>query len=266
MRRNLTTRPTPTPARRGFTLADLLAVVGCAGFALALLVPFLSRSAAAAKRVGCQNNLKQIGLATANYEGMHRAFPSGPAAVAGGGAPLSWKARLLPFLDMGRAAEGLDFSKPLSAGQNVKLSNLGLSIGNCPSDRGAGGSYAGVRHHEDTPPAPTDTGVLRVGAPVRSGMVTDGLAHTLLCGEKRDAGVFGGWAALGPGSVRTGHAPPGDDAAFGFAGHHGSAGGAYFAICDGAVRWVPAATDDDVFARLCRFADGALQPRWGVMR
>ena len=255
---------TETAPRRGFSLPDLLCVVALVGFALTLMIPAVARTSEAARRVQCLNNLRQIGLATTNYTGFDGRFPSGPAAVAGGGAPLSWLARLLPNLDQAAASDGLDFSQPLDAPANVGLSGLGVSVFRCPSDRGAGGSYAGARHHRDAPPAPTDTGLLRLGAPVTPAMCADGLSNTLLCGEKRDAGVFGRWAAAGTGSLRTGHAPPGSDPVAGFAGHHG--GGAYFLSADGAGRWCPDAVDPAVFVRLCRFEDGEIPPSWPVMR
>ena len=256
--------PPNARGRGGFALADLLCVIVIAGVVLALMVPALNRSSEAARRVGCLNNLRQLALATTNYEGWYGAFPSGPGAVPGGGAPLSWHAVLLPYLDQQAAAEGLDFSQPLSAPMNVKLGGFLIASLRCPSDPTTGGGYAGVRHHENTPPAATDTGLLRLFAPVAAATCTDGLSNTLLCGEKRDVGTLGGWAAAGPGSLRTGHVPPGADPANGFAGHH--AGGANFALGDGACRWVPDATDAGVFARLCHMADGELPAEWGPVR
>ena len=239
-------------------------MIAIAGVVLSLMVTAMGRSAEAARRVQCLNNLMQIGLATAQYEAFHGAFPSGPMTVDGGGEPLSWRAVLLPYMDQQAAAVGLDFSQPLDAPMNVKLRGMLLPSLRCPADPTTGGSYAGVRHHEHTPPAPTDTGLLRVGASVTAATCFDGLSNTLLCGEKRDAGAFGSWAAVGPGSLRTGHAPPGADPAAGFAGHH--AGGANFVRGDGAARWVPDAVDPDVFRRLCHMADGELPAQWGAVR
>ena len=163
-----------------------------------------------------------------------------------------------------------DFAKPVDAGTNAAgLAGVQITTLQCPGDPFRGGSYAGVRHHRETPPASTDTGLLPVGFGVPASAVFDGLSHTLLCGEKRAGPAARWWAGGNAGSLRTGHAPPGADPAAGFAGHHVGAdggGGAFFALGDGAVRWVPAATDAGVFARLCRRADGGLPVRWDAAR
>ena len=264
------TNPLPkTRARRaGFSLVELLAVVLCVAAALSLLIPALRVSAAAARQAQCQNNLRQIALAALNYEGRCGAFPSGPASLPGGGAPLSWQVVLLPELDLGRMAETIDFSQPPSFPGNAALTGTFPETLHCPADPAGGGSYAGVRHHEDTRPAPTDTGLLRVGRPVTAAACVDGLSHTLLCGEKQSPGGFGTWFALGSGSVRTVHAAPNADRDAGFGGHHdvGGGRGCLMAVADGAVRWVPGDVDPAVFERLGRFSDGSLPPEWGVVR
>lgn len=50
-----------------FTLVELLVVIAVIGVLAALLLPVLARSKAAAQRVKCVNNLRQLGLATQMY-------------------------------------------------------------------------------------------------------------------------------------------------------------------------------------------------------
>jgi prepilin-type N-terminal cleavage/methylation domain-containing protein len=63
--------------RRGFTLVELLVVIAIIGVLVALLLPAIQAAREAARRVQCQNHLKQIGIALNVYEGVHKQYPIG---------------------------------------------------------------------------------------------------------------------------------------------------------------------------------------------
>ena len=68
-------RPTLGDSRRGFTLIELLVVIAIIAVLIALLLPAVQAAREAARRAQCVNNLKQLGLATANYETAIGVFP-----------------------------------------------------------------------------------------------------------------------------------------------------------------------------------------------
>ena len=124
--------------RRGFTLIELLVVIAIIGILLALLLPAVQAAREAARRTQCTNNLRQIGLALQNYEGIHGAFPpasTGPTSTSIPPPPFrhGWVALTLPWIEQANVQLGCSFGVNWYDPPNATIIQTPLSVYHCPS-------------------------------------------------------------------------------------------------------------------------------------
>lgn len=139
--------------KRAFTLVELLVVLAIIGVLVALLMPAVQQAREAARRTQCVNNLKQIGLALANYHDAFNALPLGrvtntpvpgdPVAffLLSGAQETPWLAQMLPFVERQEISDEFNFDVgvmgPFTAGifANSTVGSRRIGIFQCPTDK-----------------------------------------------------------------------------------------------------------------------------------
>ena len=128
----------------GFTLVELLVVIAIVAALVGLLLPAVQSAREAARRTGCQSNLRQFSLAILNYESARRSLPPSALAVGPGltgtTSPWSGHAVVLPFMEGDTLFRRIDFTKPYGDDANKALfppngvAALRVDLFICPSD------------------------------------------------------------------------------------------------------------------------------------
>jgi prepilin-type N-terminal cleavage/methylation domain-containing protein/prepilin-type processing-associated H-X9-DG protein len=129
--------------RSGFTLIELLVVIAIIAVLIGLLLPAVQAAREAARRAQCINNLKQLGLACANYESANGSFPQGgyfdPTGFVDGCSPWmhSFLIGLLPYAEQAPLFNAFNSSVRYycpAVPANYTVHGVKLNTLACPSD------------------------------------------------------------------------------------------------------------------------------------
>jgi prepilin-type N-terminal cleavage/methylation domain-containing protein len=163
------------PNRRAFSLIELLVVLALIAILMGLLLPAVQKVRAAAARIHCANNFKQLGVALHAYEAVNKVFPpayltDNPAAdgvlfgIAFGdehrnGPPgWAWGALLLPYLEQEPLYRSFDLALPCWAPANAQAAQARVSVFLCPAATGGSDGFdvqtAGIDHRHGRPFSP----------------------------------------------------------------------------------------------------------------
>jgi prepilin-type N-terminal cleavage/methylation domain-containing protein/prepilin-type processing-associated H-X9-DG protein len=185
---------------RGFTLIEVLVVVGIIGLLAALLIPAVQAVREAARRAQCQSNLRQIGLALQNYASEHGMFTPVELTNRWGVANVSEYSGLLfilPALEqnalfnsVNTSFAGIDTASfPVIENRTARNTRIGVFL--CPSDAemNHSNSYRFNCGRFGVKPLGSD-GPFSIGVLPRPAAITDGLSRTAFVSE-RIGGTFG---------------------------------------------------------------------------
>ncbi len=190
--------------RRAFTLVEILVVIAIIGVLVALLLPAVQAARESARRMQCQNNLKQIGVALLNYESNHKVFPSGYISDIDSnnndtGPGWGWAALILPQMEESGIYDMIHQNLPIEdpANKDVRLFSIVSYL--CPTEdfrrtwtaKSSGGTaicevaesnYVGV--YGTGEPGSDGDGIFFRNSKVTVKDITDGTSKTLAVGER----------------------------------------------------------------------------------
>ncbi len=211
-------RELPAVRQAGFTLIELLVVIAIIAILIALLLPAVQATREQARRAACTNNLKQIGVALANYADRHGTFPPGYQSIYSSlfqreiGPGWGWASMILPDLEQQPLTSTIRFETALPDPSMSTARLATLNVFFCPSDNmprswtatnGETWLYMGVVYSTSIPicnvggsnyvgvfgiaePGVNGEGIFYRGSFMPMSAITDGLSQTLCVGERSE--------------------------------------------------------------------------------
>jgi prepilin-type N-terminal cleavage/methylation domain-containing protein len=194
---------------RGFTLVELLVVIAIIGTLVALLLPAVQRARESGRRASCLNNLRQLALATTEFEDRYRRYPGlfdempvQQRSSASSERFTTWAVLLLPDLEREPVFNGY--------AKGDRLPDVYIEPFLCPSDAVkqragsvmtyvANAGLAGSSSGQKPSNGPFLNRIFDPKAAVMEGHWRDGREYTLIYTENRDAENYDviGWNGLG---------------------------------------------------------------------
>ncbi len=186
--------------RAGFTMLELLIVIGLIGVLIGLLLPGMNAARESARRAACSNHLRQLAMAAVGYEAVHGRFPPGLVSPTDDyfDGRVSGFVYLLPHLEANDVYNRYARNESWLSKTNRGMAPLGPSVFLCPSNA------SGVKDHGGVRESPLDyalckgdngfigdakrlrklpSGIFGINSRTRYRDIGDGASHTFAVGE-----------------------------------------------------------------------------------
>lgn len=212
-------------SRNGFTILELLVVMGIISLLAGLVLPAVNSARESARKIECVNHLKQLGLALHNYHDVYRRLPAGWRSDSDRRSAFGWAASLLPYLEQNQLSNRVVFESAVDSMNNLEARGVTPPFFRCPSDvaderfvlfeeqeghESAGlksqtamielpsANYLGVfgTSDPDGVPARVGEGILIEGQFMRFSDCQQGLSHILMVGERTARKLPSTWLGI----------------------------------------------------------------------
>ena len=217
----------------GFTLIELIVVLGIIAVVLSLMITAFAGANDAARRINCVNNLRQLHLGMQSYHACHGVYPPGvvgherPVAESPLGHRLGWTSMILPYAEQQAIYSTLNFDVGAEDPSNATARSCQMNTYACPSSSPGPGFSPGLWSMMGGPARPRDAGLVNyvgchdprekaidldargvffLNSRIRAAEVFDGLSQTIFLGEVARASSAG-WLAGGRSTLRNTGSP-----------------------------------------------------------
>ncbi len=222
-------------------VATEASAIGVVGIGVGMMLPAIQQVRAAARRTQSMNNLRQLVLASLNYESANGHFPAAWSVDADGKPLLSWRVHILPYLEQQDLYDQFHLDEPWDSEHNIKLLDKMPLVFQNPASLPTPGKTMYVT------PAGEDV-AFGAGEPNAIGKIADGMGNTVAifeCGSENAVP----WTAPQDFDVSM-------LASLDFGSGHVGVFNA--AMCDGSVHSISKNREPEWFQGICNIADGEL--------